>query len=620
MKPRTLVILMIALLALHVAAPGAMARQAPRAAAVSVEARINPSVVFVGDTARLTITIEGSSTPEQPAPPTIPGAAVEYLGSQNLSSHSTIIVNGVRREESRLGFAFTFGITPAAVGTYSIPSLTVTIDGKPYATRPLTLEARAAEENRDVRFSIEVDNPAPYVGEPITLTLTFGVRNSAQDLRFSFPGVGEQPDAAFNTAAYPGDYTRGRQWFAASLFDRETPAVQGRATFDGRPFDTYTLKAMLIPRRAGRQTLGPGVMSITLLIPTGDFFNPSRPRRVAVPSNTIELDVKPLPAEGRPANFSGLIGRYAIQAEASPSEAGVGDPITLTIAVTGPLVEAVRAPAIERQADLASRFRIAADEAAPQVAGDRKVFTRTLRALTDDVTEIPAIELPYFDTASGTYQVARSAPIPIRVRAVRIVTAGDAVGGAGGAGGVGGGANGAAEGSAIETSTTGIAANDVSPEALVHQGFDLIAAIRSPAGSAALLAPPAAYAAALVVIALRRRALSNPEAKRRRAALSTARRALADAADAANPADAVSRAITGYLADKTGAPPGSITPADAEALLRARDDDLSIRARAILERCDAARFGGLALADAEALRADAARLLDALDPVLGRRA
>ena len=64
---------------------------------------------------------------------------------------------------------------------------------------------------------------------------------------------------------------------------------------------------------------------------------------------------------------------------------------------------------------MAGNFKIP-EEMAPGEIKDRvKVFTQTVRAKHPDVKEIPEIELPYFNTETGKYEVARSDAIPLSV-------------------------------------------------------------------------------------------------------------------------------------------------------------------------------------------------------------
>lgn len=611
-RPLAILFVLFAVIAAFAPARAVVARQrTAEPQTISVSAAVRPTSAFVGEQVRWQILVDGSRNVNRPDVPPVPNAEIEFLGGQDRSQQSTVIINGVRRDERYEGFAFTFGVTPTTPGQLELPALTLFVNGKAYNTEPVRIEVLAPREEREARLIIAVSNTSPYVGEPVELGVTFATQRDFQRLQFAFPGVGSGAEARFTPSAFPSDYAQGNQWVALELFGEDTPAVQGRAKIDGADYYTFTMKKMLIPRAAGKQSLGPATAATNLVLVRGTVFDAGQIRRISIPSNAVELNVRELPTDGRPPNFNGLVGRYTIAAGASPSEVSVGDPISLSITISGPLADAVRAPAIEKQPDIAAAFRVAEDDRPPTTAPGQKTFTRTLRAISTDATSIPPIELPYFNTKSGKYEVARSAPIPLTVRAAKLVTAADAEGVRG--------VTTTPNGSEIESTTTGIAANYERLDALVPQRFDLLATMRSPMGITTLAAPPLAYIASAVVCFMRKRAANDPLARRRRAAKSAALQLLneTDATHTTTAADAVARAVVGYLSDKSGAPAASITPPEAERLIAPRDPALAARARSLMERCDSARFGGLEPAAARDLLAEARELITALESKFG---
>ena len=123
------------------------------------------------------------------------------------------------------------------------------------------------------------------------------------------------------------------------------------------------------------------------------------------------------------------MGTYRISAEAAPTDVSVGDPITLKIALSGPdYLAETRLPPLGAQPALARDFKIPKERAAGEVSGRSKIFTQTVRPLRPDVREIPPIGLSYFDPAANAYKTVRTEPIPIQVKAARVVTALDAEG------------------------------------------------------------------------------------------------------------------------------------------------------------------------------------------------
>ena len=121
-------------------------------------------------------------------------------------------------------------------------------------------------------------------------------------------------------------------------------------------------------------------------------------RPIIVTAAVDETIIKPLPKEGRPANFNGAVGKYSIIAEASPQTVQVGDAIDLHFAVQGEgRLELLSAPKLNEQADLNRDFKVSDEPLAGIVDRGRKVFSTSIRPHRDDVTEIPPVEFPYFD-------------------------------------------------------------------------------------------------------------------------------------------------------------------------------------------------------------------------------
>jgi hypothetical protein len=42
-----------------------------------------------------------------------------------------------------------------------------------------------------------------------------------------------------------------------------------------------------------------------------------------------------LPEEGRPDNYSGAVGQFVFDVKVKPTEVALGDPITITLQITG---------------------------------------------------------------------------------------------------------------------------------------------------------------------------------------------------------------------------------------------------------------------------------------------
>jgi hypothetical protein len=434
------------------------------------------------------------------------------------------------------------------------------------------------------------------VGQPVVMTVRWIIKAQVQNGAFDVP--------VFRSDDF---YIEDLPESSNALARRETsidgvPVVlsESRETIDGLEAAVISFRKILLPRRSGTLTLAPltvGADVATGRVRTSDIFNRIRTQyeRFSVQSDPISLEVLPLPETGRPQGFYGLLGRYTISASATPTQVSVGDPITLTIRIGGnPYLKPVQWPALEAVPELANRFKIPSEKASPVEENGQKVFTQTVRANSDAVTEIPPIPLAYFDPDAGHYVVAQTDPIPLQVAPAKVLTTADMEGLAS-----------TSVGREIQAMREGLSANYYGPEVLENQAFSPVAALVSP-GYAALWSIPLIGLVGSVAFRLATR--SSPETvarKRRRQACPTAIRKLRAVAlaEADERHDLLIAALRGYVGDRFDRTAGSLTADDCHGIVLARTDDAELgeKFRARISESEAARYAsiGAPLGDAE---------------------
>ena len=436
-----------------------------------------------------------------------------------------------------------------------------------------------------------------YVGEPVILTVTWYIGKDVRDYRFTLPLLN---DDTFRFADPEVDRQSGNKVYRIPLGDGDAIGVQGRGQEGGKQYATITFQKVLIPVSSGDVTIEPATVACSAL--TGyerqrslfddDFFGTGRRRvykTVVVPSNGLNLRISDLPLKGKPLDFAGHVGEYKIETHATPTDVNVGDPITLTLSLSGPdFLEHVDLPPLGEQLKLARDFKVPKERATAEILGKSKAFTQTIRAIRPDVKEVPSIELPYFDTVTGTYRVARSEPIPLTVNKTRIITALDAEG------------VDAVEspGSEIETWTKGIAFNYEDMGTLVIQRLTPLSWFRSPLWFCLFVGPPLCYILLFTGVALVRKRNADPMKAQARKAFGRLTRSLKEAQDSPTSApacDMVQDAFRHYLGDKLRMPRGALTFNDVKEELKEKglDQDILNRLKALFERCEAGRYAGI---------------------------
>ncbi|MDD9867203.1 MAG: hypothetical protein OXS32_12710, partial [Verrucomicrobiales bacterium] len=252
-----------------------------------------------------------------------------------------------------------------------------------------------------------------YVGEPVPVEIQLFLQNG----RYNMPELSAE---GFNMTDYPEP--------------KSSRAQRGNAIFQVRTFQTAAT-----PVKSGALQIGPVTMDVVLKIrqnqrrrsPFNDPFEGLLTRYQDVPA-TLEakahnITVKPLPVEGRPANFNGAVGQFAMTAKASPFEVTVGDPVTLNIQLSGEgTVDSLTLPKLAWPGFKSYEPSISSEQADPLGLSGTKVFEQVIIPENDSITEVPKIELAYFNPEEETYMTLSQGPFPLKVnpsaKPVRIPT------------------------------------------------------------------------------------------------------------------------------------------------------------------------------------------------------
>ncbi len=150
-----------------------------------------------------------------------------------------------------------------------------------------------------------------------------------------------------------------------------------------------------------------------------ELTSPSTDGNVALRAGSAATTIKvlPVPQRGRPRNYSGAVGVFAMQVSASSTDVRVGDPIQMTINVFGDgPVETLPPPNLTADEELVHSFRLPEGPLAGEFVDSIRRFVLTIRARHENVEQIPALLYPYFDPVEERFIIARSEPIAIRVR------------------------------------------------------------------------------------------------------------------------------------------------------------------------------------------------------------
>lgn len=570
---------------------------------LSVQLSVEKKEVFVGEPFAMQIEVSGSEKPEQPDVSSISGFTIENIGSYRNSQDSTFIFNGRVTRQVRLGYIFKYRLTATKEGVFTIPPITVKAEGREVQTMPVQITVRKPTQTLNFRLKQELSKTHCYVGEPVILTITLYIAQEVRMVDIRVPNYAEKEEFFVSDAKG----SSGGNAVRIMVNGQVITAEQRQAFMEGRNWTMVSIKKVLIPKKAGDFELEASNAVLEAL--TGyqrrrsifdsmfdsmldDDFPFGRQKiytRVVVGSEPLKMHVDNVPEEDRPPNFAGHVGRYRVETSASPTEVAVGDPITLRVEISGPeYLEYVNLPPLENQETLTRDFKVPREIGAGIIEGNKKVFTQTIRALREDVKAIPSIELPYFDTDEGKFTVARSKPIPLKVKSTRMITAADAEA-----------LSVVTAGNEPEVWTKGICHNYEDMSVLINQDYDFWHLLSSTVGVVFVMVPPIGYFVVLMVVVIMQRRKADPWTLRRRRAyrqlvrkLHSIRRTETDMADIY---ELLHDAIREYLGAKLRVTASALTFADVENKLRELGvpSDIVDSIADIFRWCESGRYAGL---------------------------
>lgn len=572
---------------------------------LQVQADVEKRTVAVGEPFLLQIRVEGSDAPAKADLSGLADFSIEELGSQQTSSESVTIVDNNRvRREVRRGRVYSYRLAARKEGTVTIPAIPIAVGGRQLRTAPIPIRVLPPVEDPDLKLRMTLSSNRLYMGEPAVLTLTWFIGKAVRDFRFDLPVLA---DRRFRVADPPLRFDPATH-VEVALGGSRALAEKGSGRIDGREMATLTLRKILIPLEPGSQVLAPATVA-------GEVLRGAPPRRApslfeelfgegffefgrelvesfSVASAGLRVEVRPLPEANRPADFTGLVGEFRLEAQAKPTEVTVGDPITLTLRVFGPeYVGHVQLPPLGRQPELARDFKVPEEPAFGELEDGVKKFTEIIRVMNPGVSRIPPIELPYFNPKTGRYEVARTDPIPLTVREARIVGAQDAEG----TGGVPAGQ------SEIASREGGIAHNYEGPEVLVNVPAGPQTWLESWVWLSVVLLPPLLYLALWGARAFARRR-ADESRQRAGGAFKRLARRLRGLEEAGSDGiySVLLDGLRRYFRERFGLPAGALTFRDLKPVLEERGvaPETIEAVGKLFERCEAGHYAG-APADAD---------------------
>ena len=206
-------------------------------------------------------------------------------------------------------------------------------------------------------------------------------------------------------------------------YDLSAPrSFVSKRVIDGKRYEVHVFQRALFPLTAGRYEIPPARLNYSLPL-SASFF--SREESHQLRSETVPLVVVDPPQVGRPADYSGAVGRLSLEAHVDSGAAKVGDPLVLTVRVTGDgNVSFFPRPDITVPWGLLvpAEERVQLDSSAIIVRG-AKEFDWVITPAKSGEVEVPPIRDPFFNPYTERYELAVTQPQRVSVAPGTLIAA-----------------------------------------------------------------------------------------------------------------------------------------------------------------------------------------------------
>ena len=184
----------------------------------------------------------------------------------------------------------------------------------------------------------------------------------------------------------------------------------------GIAYDLFVAHQVVFPLLPGKIVIPEAMLKYTTPLAL-QFF--SQEERFALSSLPETLAVRPLPSEGRPANFSGAVGSaLRLERRVNPATSHPGEGVLVELILSGVGNTALWPPPEIRWPRTVRAYSDRVDEKVATADG-RVGGVKTFRYLVvpDSVgpLTLPAVNYSYFDLAAGAYRSAGAGSAPLQV-------------------------------------------------------------------------------------------------------------------------------------------------------------------------------------------------------------
>ncbi len=395
--------------------------------------------VMVGE--RFQVVFEANAEGKNFQAPSFNGFTV--LGGPFTSSSSSFsMVNGSMSHTVKC--SYTFALQANQEGTFHVGSASLNVKGHVISSEPFDIkvvpddgshtapsggsttssQVQSQQNTNDPQVSgkdlflrVVPSKKSVYVGEQIVLTYKLYTKVPVSSVSLS------------KMPSYAGFWTK-------DISDNSGTLRQSSEYINGIEYTSAEVsKVIIVPQRSGKFTLDPMSLECIAQIrtersnsrsmdPFEAFFNdPFFNRNIVnvkkeLSSQSIGVEVKSLPENGKPDSFAGAVGNYNFKSDIDKTELSANEAVTITLTVSGTgNVELLQMPTPVFPPDFEvydPKITTSTDVGSQGLSGTKKAEYLVIPRRAGNFT-IPAVEFSFYNSSNESYQTISSQPYEIKV-------------------------------------------------------------------------------------------------------------------------------------------------------------------------------------------------------------
>jgi hypothetical protein len=359
-------------------------------------------------------------------------------GPNQSTNQSYQFVNGKVSQSFQV--TYTYYLQATKEGTFNVEPAKITAGGKVYQSNGLTIAVsqgspaqtpagqgsqrqaqqpanqQGSPDKTDIFIKASVDKARPFQGEQVIITYKIYTMVPVSQINIS------------KISSFPGFWSK-------SLLNDNDPLKQSSETINGKEYVVAELrKIALFAQRSGEIRIEPMELQCVAQVKVENtrsrdpffdsFFNDPFFNRnfqnveLKIESNPLTIDVSPLPASGKPVDFSGAVGSFTLSSEIDRTELKTNEALNLKITISGKgNLELIDALPVSFPTDFETydpKITNNLSKNSSGISGSR-TFEYLIIPRNPGDFEIKSIGFSYFDPAKQSYSALMTPRYTIKV-------------------------------------------------------------------------------------------------------------------------------------------------------------------------------------------------------------